>query len=92
MNQKEEAKLASQNMSIIKDTKQMRVAIPEFLIEIFDINPKEDKFNWYVKRSKGKVRLMAILNKKGLYANCHIGEDKEKYFEKEETEIKENKK
>ncbi len=81
---KEGAKLAAHNRSIIKTGKDTRVVIPEFLMEIFDINPKEDKFNWYVKRTKGRVRLMGILNKKGSMKDFPIGDDKEKFFEKKE--------
>ena len=80
-----DGKLAAKGMSIFKDSKQVRITLPEFLAEIFDINPKEDKFNWYVKRTAGRVRLTAVLVKKGFIKDVHIGQDKEKYFEKEMT-------
>lgn len=85
-----DGKLASKNMSIIADTKQTRVQIPEFLIEVFDIDPEKDKFNWYVKRKGGRLRLMAILNKGGRLKDFWIGKDKEEYFEKEIQKEKEN--
>ena len=75
-------------MSIHKDSKQVRISLPEFLVEIFNINPNEDKFNWYVKRNAGRVRLTAVLVKKGNIKDVHIGQDKEKYFEKEMASYK----
>ncbi len=70
-------------MSITTEKRQTRVSIPQFIVEIFDIDAKEDKFNWYVERNKGRVRLMAVFSKKGNMKNIHISSDKEEYFEKE---------
>ena len=76
-------------MSITQDKRQTRVSIPEFLVEIFDINPKEDKFNWYVERGKqGRVRLMAVFSRGGNMKNIHIGKETEEYFEKDIRKLK----
>lgn len=80
---KEDLKLAAHNMSIHPAKREHRISIPQFLMEIFDINPKEDKFNWYVKRTNGRVRLVAILNKKGHMKDFHLKAESEKHFEKE---------
>jgi len=73
-------------MSITQDKKNTRVSIPKFLVEIFNINPKEDKFNWYVERNKGRVRLMAVFSRKGNMKNIHIRVEKEEDFERDKTQ------
>jgi hypothetical protein len=49
-------------MNIIKDQKQMRVAIPSEIIEEFGIDPDRHQFGWIIEKAKDK-NLVVITGK-----------------------------
>lgn len=50
-------------VNIIKDKKQMRVAIPAEIVERFKIDPTKDQFGWVVIRDKDNISLNGFLMK-----------------------------
>lgn len=50
-------------MSIIKDKKQVRVAIPSIAIEKLNIDPEKDKIVWLIVQDDVGISLHGVLKK-----------------------------
>ena len=44
----EEENIETKRVTILRDSKQTRITIPDELVEKFDINPETDEFEWVV--------------------------------------------
>ena len=71
MRTKKEPRKFIKRVKIVRDTKQVRLPIPDFIVEFLDID-KGDEFSWYLERIGDKIILSGELVHRKYGKNIHF--------------------
>ena len=58
-------------VKIVRDNKQVRLPVPDFIVQFLDID-KGDEFSWYLERKKDKIILSGELVHRKYGKNIHF--------------------
>ena len=71
MRTKKETRKFIKRVKIVRDNKQVRLPVPDFIVQFLDID-KGDEFSWYLERKKDKIILSGELVHRKYGKNIHF--------------------
>ena len=71
MRTKKEPRKFIKRVKIVRDNKQVRLPVPDFIVQFLDID-KGDEFSWYLERKKDKIILSGELVHRKYGKNIHF--------------------
>ncbi len=76
MTTKKQTRKFIKRVKIVRDSKQVRFPVPDFIVEFLDID-KGDEFSWYLERRGDKIILSGELVHRKYGKNIHFPITKE---------------